>query len=152
MFGDTLALCADCRARVPARHEVRDGKIFLVKDCPTCGRNEALVSTDAVAWQKKRQIWGYDPNEAKECRLHCDACGSDHAPQVVLVEMTNRCNMNCPVCIATVQSVGFDYHPPLAYFDKLFKALAQFDSRETCGQQSQDCCQLVAKLLHTAIF
>jgi len=63
MFGDTLALCADCRARVPARHEVRDGKIFLVKDCPTCGPGERLVSTDAATWQRKRDLWHYDPEK-----------------------------------------------------------------------------------------
>lgn len=125
MFGDTIALCGHCRDRVPARHEIRDGEVFLVKECPVCGRSETRISSDAAAWRRKRELWGYQAPAAGGCHLHCDVCRVDHEPRVVLVEMTNRCNMNCPVCIATVQSVGFDYHLPRAYFEKIFEALGR---------------------------
>jgi len=125
MTVNLTAVCGHCRQRVAARHEVRDGKVFLVKQCPRCGGSEALVSTDAAAWQHKRDIWGYDPTEPTGCSLHCDTCRIDHTPTIVFVEVTNRCNMSCPICIATVQSVGFDYHPPLEYFAKLFVQLGR---------------------------
>ena len=53
-----------------------------------------------------------------------------HAPAqaaMVFVDLTNRCNMNCPICVANVPWMGFDYYPPLAYFQKVFKGLAAWD-------------------------
>jgi 7,8-dihydro-6-hydroxymethylpterin dimethyltransferase len=129
MFGNTVALCGHCRKQVPARHEAREGKIFLVKDCPTCGRNETMASSDAAAWQRKREIWGYTGEEETHCGLQCNSCRIDHTPSIVLVETTNRCNMDCPICIAGIQSVGFDYNPPLEYFQKLFESLRGLNPR-----------------------
>jgi uncharacterized radical SAM superfamily Fe-S cluster-containing enzyme len=37
--------------------------------------------------------------------------------------------MNCPICIASIQTVGFDYHPPLEYFDKVFAGLSKLNPR-----------------------
>ena len=36
--------------------------------------------------------------------------------------------MQCPMCIASVQ-IGTEYHPPLEYFDKIFKKLATFKTK-----------------------
>jgi len=58
-----LALCQKCRERVPAHHEIRDGKVYLCKDCTVCGRTEFLLSSDAVSWQRKRDIWNYDASK-----------------------------------------------------------------------------------------
>ena len=44
-----LGLCNTCKARVPAEFFDRDGAKWIRKDCPACGPNEALVSTDAAA-------------------------------------------------------------------------------------------------------
>ncbi len=129
MDGTMTALCGQCRKRVPASHEIRDGRVFLVKHCEACGRNEAMISTDAAAWQRKREIWGYTHDEVRNCNLHCNSCRTDHTPMVVLVEVTNRCNMNCPICIASIQSVGFDYHPPIEYFKNLFESMSRMDPR-----------------------
>jgi len=129
MLDNTTALCGHCRNRVPAGHEVRDGSVYLVKDCPTCGRTETRISSDAVAWQRKRDIWGYDGQKEKGCQLHCNSCQTNHEPMVILVEVTNRCNMDCPICIASIQSVGFDYHPPIEYFKKLFESMSKLDPK-----------------------
>jgi uncharacterized radical SAM superfamily Fe-S cluster-containing enzyme len=122
---DNMGLCGKCRGQVPAKHSIRDGKVYLTKDCPACGITEALISTNAAAWQRKREVWGYDSNTASHCNLRCNSCSTDHTPAIVLIETTNRCNMQCPICIASVQ-IGTEYHPPILYFDKIFKKLATF--------------------------
>ncbi len=127
MLTDMVAMCGQCQRRVPARHEIRDGKVFLVKDCPACGSNELMVSSDAAVWEGKRKTWGYEREEAATCNLHCGNCKVDHQPREVFVDVTNRCNMNCPICIANIQSMGFDFHPPLEYFEKVFDRLAKMD-------------------------
>ena len=122
-----LGLCNTCKARVPAEFFDRDGAKWIRKDCPTCGPNESLVSADAKVWQGKRDLWHYVPTDRVSCTLHCDACGKNHKPNIVFVDVTNRCNMNCPICIATIRGMGFDFNPPLEYFEKLFADLAKMD-------------------------
>jgi uncharacterized radical SAM superfamily Fe-S cluster-containing enzyme len=127
MEGNNLGLCSTCKARVPAEFFDRDGAKWIRKHCPTCGPNESLVSSDAAVWQAKRDLWQYVPKERVACSLHCDQCHKNHKPNIVFVDVTNRCNMNCPICIATIRGMGFDFNPPLAYFEKLFGDLAKMD-------------------------
>ncbi|HOJ56861.1 MAG TPA: radical SAM protein [Phycisphaerae bacterium] len=116
-------ICQKCQARVPAEHVIRNGAVFLRKNCPDCGSTEALLTSDAVGWQQKRDLWHFE--QSNGCSLNCKTCHKSHQPNVVLLDVTNRCNMNCPICIASVPKMGFDFHPPLEYFDKVFRALAQ---------------------------
>lgn len=126
-------LCSTCRKPVSAEQEVRDGKVFLRKQCGTCGLTESLISNDAASWQRKRDIWNYDPQqgarEAEDCSLGCEGCRISHAPTVVFIDVTNRCNMNCPICIANIRGMGFEFHPPMEYFERLFKTLTTYNPR-----------------------
>jgi uncharacterized radical SAM superfamily Fe-S cluster-containing enzyme len=105
---------------VPSEFQFRDNQVWIRKTCPTCGDTEALVSTDAKVWQAKRDLFKYVDNDPVACTLNCDKCKVDHKPNMVFIDVTNRCNMNCPICIATIRGMGFDFNPPLAYFEKLF--------------------------------
>jgi len=124
-----LGLCNKCRARVPAEFLERDGQTWIRKDCPACGPNESLVSSDAAVWQAKRDLWQYVATDRLACTLHCDRCPVDHKPNMVFLDVTNRCNMNCPICIATIRGMGFDFNPPLEYFEKIFDVLGRMDPK-----------------------
>jgi len=124
-------ICEQCRGRIPARHVIRDGKVYISKECPECGTTEALVSSDAATWQRKRKIWGYDPDAISECAIDCRTCAHQHRPRMVFLDVTNRCNMNCPICIANIPGMGFEFHPPMAYFEKVIAGLAEMDPRPT---------------------
>jgi len=127
MTRPNVGLCNKCRARVPAEFFDRDGKTWIRKVCPECGPNESLVSADTKVWQAKRDLWHYVPTEPVACTLNCDRCHVDHKPNIVFVDVTNRCNMNCPICIATIRGMGFDFNPPMAYFEKLFTEIARMN-------------------------
>ena len=120
-------LCGKCKARVPAELDFRDGKVFLRKNCPDCGATESLVSNDIEAWQRKRDIWHYQPQAAQsQCSMQCKQCRISHDPTIVFIDVTNRCNMNCPICIANIRGMGFEFHPPMEYFEKIFRTIGQF--------------------------
>ncbi|MCX5684238.1 MAG: radical SAM protein [Planctomycetota bacterium] len=125
MSKPNVGLCNKCRARVPAEFFERDGQTWIRKVCPECGPNESLVSADAKVWQAKRDLWQYVPTDPVACTLNCDRCKVDHKPNMVFLDVTNRCNMNCPICIATIRGMGFDFNPPLAYFEKIFAELGR---------------------------
>ena len=124
-------VCETCRRQVPCRHEKRAGKVYIVKDCPDCGPTEALISSDAARWQAKRDLWQYDPAGARVCRMNCDVCGYDHHPKMLFLNVTNRCNMNCPICIANIPGMGFEFHPPMAYFERVLDGLSRMTPKPT---------------------
>lgn len=124
-----LGLCNTCRARVSSEFVPRDGQMWIRKLCPACGATESMVSSRACAWQAKRELWQYVPVQRVACRMDCDRCEIDHQPNIVFVDVTNRCNMSCPICIATVKDMGFDFNPPLAYFDKVFAQVARIEPK-----------------------
>jgi organic radical activating enzyme len=119
---ENYALCNKCREPVPAEHDQRENRIFLIKKCASCGENEVLISNDAEAYSRKRAFLGN--LEYPACKLNCTAC--DHvAPNFAFIELTNRCNMNCPICITNVPSMGFEFEPNLDYFRVIFENLAK---------------------------
>jgi uncharacterized radical SAM superfamily Fe-S cluster-containing enzyme len=119
------AYCDSCQDLVPSKPVERDGRVFLLKECPTCGTAETLISGDADRYWKKRLLdTEYDYGA---CELDCLACGHRKRPNFLFVDVTNRCNLNCPICINNTPSMGFVFEPPLEYFDELFGQLAQWD-------------------------
>ena len=123
------SFCNTCRKLVPAMRVTRDGKVYLLKQCPTCGETETLVSADAARHFSKRDL---DPGlETHGCAIHCTECRTHRRPTYAFVDVTNRCNLNCPMCADSVGGHGFVYEPPIGYLGKIFKHLAEFNPLPT---------------------
>ena len=114
---------------MPSEHVFREGRVFLRKHCPECGETEALLSSNQARWQRKRELCRFDAEALVRCTLTCETCRRDHHPRMVFVDVTNRCNMNCPICIANIPGMGFEFHPPLSYFAALFTGLGELTPR-----------------------
>lgn len=149
-----VGLCNTCNARVPAEFVIRDGQVWIAKACPDHGPNESLVSGDAQAWQAKRDLGLYVQEAPQVCTLKCDTCRADHKPSMVFLDVTNHCNMHCPICIASIKRMGFDYNPPLDYFDKILAHVSQwqpkpvvqlFGGEPTCRDDLYEIIDLVRK-------
>ncbi len=104
----TESICPECLARVPAVR-VREGTdIYLAKTCPDHG------SFKTVIWRgpPHYSTWLRDkpPNNPiftqtvaeRGCPLDCGLC-TEHRQQTccVLLEVTTRCNLGCPICFAS---------------------------------------------------
>lgn len=121
------SFCNECDTLVEARRIRRQRQIFLTKDCPTCGTTETLISGDADRYFAKRTFEG-EP-ESGACQMNCLSCRHDCTPSTVFVDVTNRCNQNCPICINNTPTMGFVFDPPLDYFKKVFKHLSEITPR-----------------------
>jgi uncharacterized radical SAM superfamily Fe-S cluster-containing enzyme len=116
------AHCNRCRELVPATPERRDGRVYLVKSCPSCGRTETLISGEAGRYEAKRSLdSGYD---YQTCGLNCLHCRHRAHPTFIFIDVTNRCNLNCPICINNTPGMGFTFEPPAEYFDRIFDHFA----------------------------
>lgn len=126
-----LGLCEKCGNPTDACYEIRNNKVYLVKFCRECGRTSSLVTKDARKWRWKREIADYQEPSVPACSLDCASC--DHQmhtkPSTVAIDVTNLCNQRCPICLAYVEAMGFAYHPPMEYFDKIFRHFLTQDPR-----------------------
>ncbi len=126
-----IGLCEKCGNPADACYEIRNNKVYLVKFCRECGRSSTLVTKNARKWRWKREVVGYQEPAHPACSLNCKEC--DHQlhtpPTTVSVDVTNLCNQHCPICLAYVDAMGYAYHPPIEYFDKVFKHFQNNDPR-----------------------
>ena len=100
-------LCPQCKRPIDGVRLIRDGKVYLRKQCPTHGQSEALISGDAdwflksLTYIKEGSIpLQYSTKVEKGCPDDCGLC-PDHEQHSCLpiIEITNHCNLECPICI-----------------------------------------------------
>jgi uncharacterized radical SAM superfamily Fe-S cluster-containing enzyme len=95
----TMSLCQHCHKKVPAELFERDGDIWMRKRCAEHGELEALYWRDATLYRSMSDVVGdYRFCKTFECLdgVECNRC-LDKAYNLML-EVTNRCNLDCPVC------------------------------------------------------
>ncbi len=104
----TNSLCAHCLRKVEAKVVFQDGSVFLHKRCPEHGFARVLISTDITYYQRSRNTLKAGQLPAKfntpierGCPYDCGLC-PDHEQHscLTLVEITDACNLECPVCYA----------------------------------------------------
>jgi 7,8-dihydro-6-hydroxymethylpterin dimethyltransferase len=103
----TRGLCPQCRKPVDGVRILRDGKVYMRKQCPTHGQSEALISGD-VEWFLRSLTYiksgsvplVHSTAVEKGCPDDCGLC-PDHEQHSCLpiIEITNHCNLECPICI-----------------------------------------------------
>lgn len=100
-------LCPSCKKAVDGVRIIRDGKVYLRKQCPTHGQSEAMISGDAdwflksLTYIKEGSIpLVHSTKVEKGCPDDCGLC-PDHEQHSCLpiIEITNHCNLECPICI-----------------------------------------------------
>jgi 7,8-dihydro-6-hydroxymethylpterin dimethyltransferase len=105
--GVTESVCPVCFARIGARRTAVRGDVFLVKQCPDHGGFETVIwrgGPSMNGWRRPKQpvhpAICYSQVD-RGCPFDCGLCG-DHVqlPCSVLLEVTGRCNLKCPVCFA----------------------------------------------------
>lgn len=103
----TQSLCPICLARIDATRVLRGGSVFLQKTCEAHGVFTTPVwvgGPSFVDWRSpQKPPLGLVENREKRlgCPFDCGICREhrQHACNVLL-EITQRCNLDCPVCFA----------------------------------------------------
>ena len=115
-LGATESVCPTCLATVPAERFAEGDVVYLRKTCPEHG----AVVTPIWRGLDSYLRWGLAPRAysrpsvcaapvKRGCPHDCGLC-SDHRQQscCVLLEVTSRCDLACPVCYASASRDGVD--------------------------------------------
>jgi len=107
ILSTTESVCPECLSRVPAARVQYGEDVYLEKECPVHGRFKTVIwrgSPKFTGWVRPKTP-SYPRNPFTEMRQGCPFdCGlcSEHRQQscCVLLEITQRCDLRCPVCFA----------------------------------------------------
>lgn len=94
----TTSICPECLQYIDAEVFRRNGEVWMDKTCQKCGPYSALLSSD----EREYLIKASDSEPASSCGCGPGGCGSaiDNHSCVLLVEITQKCNLTCPTCYA----------------------------------------------------
>ena len=109
VLGETESVCPVCLRVLPAKKVLREDGVYITKECPSHGSFEALIWEGS---QESYEAWGSHMLPAdrvpavrpaeKGCPLDCGLCEKhERRGCCVLLEVTERCNLRCPVCFAS---------------------------------------------------
>ncbi len=115
----TRSICPECLKALDATIYEDEGKVFIKKTCPEHGPFNELYWSDYDQYVRAEKF-RFDgegmanPRTEKKngCPLDCGIC-PEHKSHTALaiIDVTNRCNLTCPVCFANAAAAGYVYEP-----------------------------------------
>ncbi|MCC7558683.1 MAG: radical SAM protein [Methanobacteriaceae archaeon] len=115
----TKSLCPECLKVVEAEVYQKDDKVMVKKECSEHGEfnNVYWSSNELYELAKESNFKGEGVENPQTpvnegCPLDCGLC-PDHQSHTILglIDVTNRCNMKCPVCFANAAVSKYIYEP-----------------------------------------
>jgi uncharacterized radical SAM superfamily Fe-S cluster-containing enzyme len=104
-----ISICSRCFRKVDGKIVIEDGSVFLDRRCPQHGPERALLADDADYYRRSREVFLKTPEQPHRyntpirwgCPYDCGIC-PDHEQHscLSLIEITDHCNLSCPVCYA----------------------------------------------------
>ncbi len=127
----TESVCPVCLKKIPAKRVKRGQAVYMEKSCPDHGDYEVEVWGGHLPYEDWNRIkepsTPINPATTVEhgCPFDCGLC-PDHQQHscCVLLEVTDRCNLGCPICFAS--SGDEENDPPL---DELLDTLEDLLTR-----------------------
>jgi len=111
LFYDTaISICSTCFRRAEGKIVFENGNVYLLKRCPIHGPERVLIADDVDYYRRCREIFLKTPEMPTrynmpvrwDCPYDCGLC-TDHEQHscLTLVEITDHCNLQCPICYAS---------------------------------------------------
>ena len=127
---ETKSVCPVCLKVTDAQKVYRDGSIFLEKQCSEHGFFSVLIWEGSLESYKAWDRGSAEADKAADgkdassgCPYDCGLC-KEHLRSAccVLLEVTDRCNLQCPVCFASSEA-GSSEEPSLGQIRQIYRKL-----------------------------
>jgi uncharacterized radical SAM superfamily Fe-S cluster-containing enzyme len=139
-----LTICSKCFRKLEGKIVFQDDKVFLLKRCPEHGAERVLIADDVDYYRRCREVFikkpemplVYNTPVKWGCPYDCGLC-TDHEQHscLSLVELTDSCNLRCPVCYAGSGPERTE-HRSLALIEKMLDAVVRNEGHPDVVQLS----------------
>lgn len=128
----TESLCPVCHKLIPARIVTDQREVFLDKECKEHGHFVGSVWTDYELYSHSYRFQEFfAANESQSAEVHPSELvvyenleiGLQQRTCLALLEVTDRCNLGCPVCIANSANAQGDL--PLSQIESTLESLIE---------------------------
>jgi uncharacterized radical SAM superfamily Fe-S cluster-containing enzyme len=127
----TKSLCPECMKVIEAEVVEEDGKALIRKKCPEHGKFEDVYYSDVEIFKRFEKFAEIgdgieNPRTEKKqgCPLDCGICPSHKSHTVLsIIDVTNRCNLQCPICFANAAAAGYVYEPTFEQIKEMLRNL-----------------------------
>jgi len=109
-YDTAVSICSTCYRRVDAKIVFQDGGVWMTKRCPEHGYERVLLADDIDYYRRAREVYlkpsavpvRFNTPMHWGCPYDCGLC-PDHEQHscVTVLEVTDACNLRCPVCYAS---------------------------------------------------
>lgn len=140
IIGRTQSVCPVCLQRIPAERVKENDSVFLKKTCDEHGDFKTVIwrgAPDYLSWEQRKRpehpkVCLTETN--KGCPYDCGLCPG-HRQQIccALIEVTQRCDLRCPVCFADAGKTDSSKDPTLKELVKQMKMI--WDTTGKCNIQ-----------------
>ncbi|MCS7098435.1 MAG: radical SAM protein [Candidatus Methanomethyliaceae archaeon] len=127
----TKSLCPECLKVIDAEIYEDGGKVYIRKSCQIHGDFEDVYWGDYFIFEKAN-AYEYIGDGIKNprtsidrgCPYDCGICPSHKSHTVLaIIDVTNRCNLRCPICFANAAAAGYIYEPTQEEIFEMLKNL-----------------------------
>ncbi len=130
-YDTTTSVCTTCLRRVDGKIVFENECVYLLKRCPDHGFERVLIADDIDYYRRTREVF-LKPGDLPDrwqtpihwgCPYDCGLC-PDHEQHscLSLIEVTDHCNLRCPVCYAESGPDRPGYQP-LAAIERMLDAI-----------------------------
>lgn len=129
------SICPECGKILIADYYEQDGKVFAKKTCSEHGTFDDLIWSSEEMYLRAEEyamdgIGLLNPKDKKlkenenvhimidSRKLNMHSCTA-----LANIDLTNRCNMNCPICFANANQAGYVYEPSFEQVIEMLKML-----------------------------
>lgn len=113
------SICPVCKKKIDARIVTRGNSVYIEKECSEHGSFQDIYWSDIQSYDRAWNLWfdgeGLEnpQTEVNEgCPFDCGNCPQHKSsPQLAILDVTNRCNLRCPICFANAADSGYIYEP-----------------------------------------
>ncbi len=132
---ETESLCPECLKVLPATIYEDARKVYIRKSCPEHGEFKDLYWGDYDEYERAQKfdylgtkLSNPQTKVEKGCPNDCGIC-PEHKSHTILaiVDITNRCNLRCPICFAHAGVAGYLYEPTFEEIRGMFAKLLAND-------------------------
>ena len=116
----TTSICPEDLRLLEAELWEVDGQVLMRKSCPDHGQFEDVYWSDYQEYVRAAQFRDDSNGLAAPrpsqlgCPMDCGICQNHRTRTTLLIlDLTNRCNLRCPICFAAAHAVDYVYEPTM---------------------------------------